>query len=135
MSERGQLKLTIFVVVTHLVVVVVGGLVRSNGGFADVGGAFGADAAGRPGVYGVFVDLGGGLVLNGAVMAFVDGGGRIVRGLDAAAVLAFDNVNSAGVVVVVVLVYFDTGLGEFGARGSGRVLMLEVDGEMGGLNG
>ena len=89
-----------------------------DSGFADVGRAFGADAARGAGVYGVLLDLGGGLVLNGAVVASVDGERGGVRGLDAGAVLAFSNVNSAGVVVVVVLVYLDTGLGEFRSRRS-----------------
>lgn len=57
-------------------------------------------------------------MLNGAVVASVDSESGAVRGLDAGAVLAFSNVNGAGVVVVVVLVYLDTGLGEVGARGT-----------------
>lgn len=57
-------------------------------------------------------------MLDGAVVASVDSDGGVVRGLDAGAVLAFSNVNRAGVVVVVVLVYLDAGLGEVGSRGT-----------------
>lgn len=119
-TREGHATLTVFVVVTHFGL---GGAARLNGGLGHVGGALGADAAGGPGVDGVLVDAGGGLVLDGAVVASVDGEGGVVRGLDAGAVLAFGNVNGAGVVVVlVVLVYLDTGLGKVGAGGSKRIV-------------
>ena len=132
---KGQVSavLTVFVVVTHL------GLgerdaARFNGGLLNVSGAFGADATGTPVVYGVLLDAGGGLLVNRAVVTSVDGEGRAVRRLDAGAVLAFSNVNSAGVVVVVVLVYLDTGLGKVGSRRTAQDIIVRrgMDGSMDG---
>lgn len=112
----------IFVVVTHLGLFLDAGAARLfNSGVVDVSAVFGADAAGPgAGVYGVLVDdAGGGLLVDGAVVASVDGEGVVGAGLDAGAVLAFGNVNGAGgVVLLVVLVYLDAGLCEVGTRGS-----------------
>ena len=124
MRRHGGCQLTVFVVVTHLGLRERSAAARFDAGFADVSGSFGADAAGTTGVYGVLVDAGGSLVLDGAVAASVDSEGGAVRGLDAGAVLAFSNVNGAGVVVVVVLVYLDAGLGEVGSRGTGGDIMV-----------
>lgn len=117
----------IFVVVTHLGLLLDAGATRRfDSGVAGVSAVFGADAAGPgAGVYGVLVDdAGGGLLLNGAVVASVDGEGVAGAGLDAGAVLAFGNVNgTSGVVLFVVLVYLDTGLCEVGTR---RSVLLSV---------
>lgn len=114
--------LTIFVVVTHLGLLLDAGATRRfDSGVADVSAVFGTDAAGPgAGVYGVLVDdAGGGLLLNGAVVASVDGEGVAGAGLDAGAVLAFGNVNgTSGVVLLVVLVYLDAGLCKVGTRRS-----------------
>lgn len=95
---------------------------------ADVSGALGADATRGAAVYGVFLDAGGGLLLDGAVASSVNSESGRVRGLDAGAVLAFSNVNGAGGVVVVVLVYLDAGLGELGSRGTEERQVLEGEG-------
>lgn len=112
--------LTVFVVVTHLGLLDAGATRLFDSSIADVSAVFGADAGGPgAGVYGVLVDdAGGGLLMDGAVVASVDGG--VVRaGLDAGAVLAFGNVNgTSGVVLLVVLVYLDAGLCEVGTRRS-----------------
>lgn len=121
-------RLTVFVVVTHL------GLAnrnsaRFNGGVGGLVAILVANATGSGlgGVYGEFVDAGGGggLVLDGVAVSSVNGV-AVVRGLDAGTVLAFGNVDSrGGVVVVVALVYFNTGLGEGWSRRPGGGMVLE----------
>lgn len=94
-----------------------GELARLNGFFAGVAGVgVSVDAARLARLYSVLFDTGGGGVLDGSVVSSLDGEG----GLDTGAVLAFSNVNRAGGVVVVVVVYLNTSLGEVGSRRSGK---------------